>query len=153
MVLWGLLTCFSRKFIKNINNKKYITNKYFTVIYFKTSSKRKHNHNATAEVEYLENKTNNETDKQSFSAYLLNFFLFSSSSLILSMQLQCWLWIAHVSNQAPIKRSKEVSQTDQVQKFPLTAVWTSIYTSVIICACCVINFNTLRLGVHQCKIS
>ena len=85
MVLWGLLTCFSRKFIKNINNKKYITNKYFTVIYFKTSSKRKHNHNATAEVEYLENKTNNETDKQSFSAYLLNFFLFSSSSLILSM--------------------------------------------------------------------
>ena len=150
MVLWGLLTCFSRKFIKNINNKKYITNKYFTVIYFKTSSKRKHNHNATAEVEYLENKTNNETDKQSFSAYLLNFFLFSSSSLILSMQLQCWLWIAHVSNQAPIKRSKEVSQTDQVQKFPLTAVWTSIYTSLI-------NFvasSTLIhwLGVRQSSI-
>ena len=150
MVLWGLLTCFSRKFIKNINNKKCITNKYFTVIYFKTSSKRKHNHNATAEVEYLENKTNNETDKQSFSAYLLNFFLFSSSSLILSMQLQCWLWIAHVSNQAPIKRSKEVSQTDQVQKFPLTAVWTSIYTSLI-------NFvasSTLIhwLGVRQSSI-
>ena len=41
-------------------------------------SKRKHNHNATAEVECLENKTNNETDKQC----LLNFFLFSSSSPI-----------------------------------------------------------------------
>ena len=25
--------------------------------------------------------------------------------------------------------------------------------SAIICACCVINFNTLWLGVHQCKIS
>ena len=46
------------------------------------SSKRKHNQNATAEVECLENKTNNETDKHCFSAYLLNFFLFSSSSTI-----------------------------------------------------------------------
>ena len=46
------------------------------------SSKRKDNHNATAEVECLENKTNNETDKKCFSAYLLNFFLFSSSSPI-----------------------------------------------------------------------
>ena len=39
-------------------------------------SKREHNRNATAE----ENKTNNETDKQCFSAYLLNFFFFFSSS-------------------------------------------------------------------------
>ena len=45
------------------------------------SSKRKH-HNATAEVECLKNKTNNETDKRCFSAYVLNFFLFSSSSPI-----------------------------------------------------------------------
>ena len=74
MVLWGLLTCFSRKFIKNINNKKCITNKYFTVIYFKTSSKRKHNHNATAEVEYLESKTNNETDSFSAPIYSISFF-------------------------------------------------------------------------------
>ena len=43
------------------------------------SSKRKHNHNATAEVDYLENKTNNETDKSCFNAYLLDFFRFSSS--------------------------------------------------------------------------
>ena len=48
------------------------------------SSKRKHNHNATAEVECLEIKTNNETDKQCFSAYLLNFFLFSSGPPICS---------------------------------------------------------------------
>ena len=33
------------------------------------SSKRKHSNNATAEIECLENKTNNETDKQCFSAY------------------------------------------------------------------------------------
>ena len=46
------------------------------------SFKRKQNHNATAEVECLENKTNNETEKQCFSAYLLNFFIFSSSSPI-----------------------------------------------------------------------
>ena len=46
------------------------------------SSKKKHNHYGNAEVECLENKTNNETDKQCFSAYLLNFFLFSSSSPI-----------------------------------------------------------------------
>ena len=52
-----------------------------------------------------------------------------------------------------IQHFKEVSQTDQVQKFPLTAVWTSRYTSVFIYACCVINFNTLWLGVHQYKIS
>ena len=45
-------------------------------------SKRKYNHNATAEAECLENKTNNETDKQYFNSYLLNFFLFSSSSPI-----------------------------------------------------------------------
>ena len=40
------------------------------------SSKRKHSHNATAEVECFQNKTNNETDKHCFSTYLLNFFLF-----------------------------------------------------------------------------
>ena len=63
------------------------------------SSKRKHYRNTTAEVECLENKTNNETQKQCFSVYLLNFFLLSSSSPI-SITLQCWLWIAHsyVSN-------------------------------------------------------
>ena len=55
--------------------------------------------------------------------------------------------------QAWIQRFKEVSQIDWVQKFPLIAVWTSRYTSVIIFACCVINFNTLWLDVHQCKIS
>ena len=62
------------------------------------SSKRKRNHNATAEVECLENKTNNETDKQCFSAYLLNLFLFNSSSLFLLITLQCWLLIAHSYN-------------------------------------------------------
>ena len=46
------------------------------------SSKRKHNHNATVKVECLENKINNETDKQCFSAYFLSFFLFSSSTPI-----------------------------------------------------------------------
>ena len=46
------------------------------------SSKKKHNHNATAKIERHKNKTNNETEKQCFSAYLLNFFLFSSSSPI-----------------------------------------------------------------------
>ena len=54
----------------------------FTIIYFKMSSKKKHNHNATAKIECHKNKTNNETEKQCFSAYLLNFFLFSSSSPI-----------------------------------------------------------------------
>ena len=64
------------------------------------SSKRKHNHNATTEIECLVNQTNNETDKQCFTAYLLSFFLFSSSYPFLSITLQCWLWIAHsyVSN-------------------------------------------------------
>ena len=71
------------------------------------SSKRKHNHNTTAEVECLENKTNNETEKQCFSACLLNFFLFNSSSPIPSITLQCWPWIAHsyVSNHITYDRS------------------------------------------------
>ena len=78
MVPWDLLTCFSRK----IDNNKYITNEYFYNNFynnFKMSSKRTHNHNATAEVDCLENKTNNETDKPCFNAYLLDFFRFSSS--------------------------------------------------------------------------
>ena len=33
-----------------------------------------------------------------------------------------------------MQRFKEVSQTDQVQKFPLKAVWTSGYASDSICA-------------------
>ena len=53
--------------------------------------------------------------------------------------------------QARIKRFKEAIQTDQVQKFPLIAVLTSRYTSVIIC---VASSTLIRcLGVHQCKIS
>ena len=81
MIFWRLLTYFSRNFIKNImiNSKQINT---FTIIYFKMSSKKKHNHNATAKIECHKNKTNNETEKQCFSAYLLNFFLFSSSSPI-----------------------------------------------------------------------
>ena len=55
--------------------------------------------------------------------------------------------------QERMQHFKEVSQTDLVQTFPLTAVWTSRYTSVIICACYVISFKTFWFGVHQCKIS
>ena len=55
------------------------------------SSKRKHNHNATAEVDCLENKTNNGTDKPCFNAYLLDFFRFLLAELFLSISLQCWL--------------------------------------------------------------
>ena len=49
-----------------------------------------------------------------------------------------------------MQRFKEDSQTDQIQKFPLTAVWTSRYTSVINC---VASSTLIRwLGVHQWKI-
>ena len=40
------------------------------------SSKRKHSYNATAEVECVENKTNDETDKQCFTVYLQQFLSF-----------------------------------------------------------------------------
>ena len=39
----------------------------------------------------------------------------------------------HVKHQAQIQSFKEVSQTDYVPGFPLTATWISRSTSVIIC--------------------
>ena len=52
------------------------------------SSKRKHNRNATAEVECLYNKTNNETDSVSVLIYSISFF-FLLAPLFLSIMLQC----------------------------------------------------------------
>ena len=46
--------------------------------------------------------------------------------------------------------SKRLVKLTSFKSFPLHLVWISRYISVLICACCVINFNTLWLGVHQC---
>ena len=49
--------------------------------------------------------------------------------------------------------SKRLVRLNRFKSFPLQLSGHQDITSVIICACCVINFNTLWLGVHQCKIS
>ena len=74
----GSTNLLQEKIHKTTNNNKYINT--FTIIYFKVSSKRQHNHNATAEVEYLKNKTNNETV---FQRLLTQFFLFPLALLFL----------------------------------------------------------------------